>query len=201
MAIKNIILEIGTEEIPSRFIPDALDTLKRNAESSLKANRIEFRDAKTYATPRRLVLLITGVSENQSEQVEIVKGPPVSAAYDKNGIPTRAAEGFAKSRGITIDALREHEYNGVKYIVAEVKQGSKNTLDVLPDIMTNLIAGLTFPKSMYWDKSNVRFARPIRWILALADDKLIPFRYGDISSGRRTSGHRFMGRKVIEVQN
>ncbi|MBQ3396095.1 MAG: glycine--tRNA ligase subunit beta [Synergistaceae bacterium] len=201
MAIKNIILEIGTEEIPSRFIPDALDTLKRNAESSLKANRIEFRDAKTYATPRRLVLLITGVSENQSEQVEIVKGPPVSAAYDKNGIPTRAAEGFAKSRGITIDALREHEYNGVKYIVAEVKQESKNTLDVLPDIMTNLIAGLTFPKSMYWDKSNVRFARPIRWIAALADDKLIPFKYGDISSGRRTSGHRFMGRKVIEVQN
>ena len=86
MSIKNVLLEIGTEEIPSRFIPDALDTLKRNAENLLQANRIEFRDAKTYATPRRLVLLVTGVSENQSEQVEIVKGPPVTSAYDSNGV-------------------------------------------------------------------------------------------------------------------
>lgn len=201
MTIKNVLLEIGTEEIPSRFIPDALDTLKKNAENSFKANRIEFRDAKTYATPRRLVLLVTNVSDNQTEQVEIVKGPPVSSAYDANGVATRAAEGFAKSKGITVDDLKEHEYNGVKYVTAEIKQASKKTLEVLPGIMSGLIAGLSFPKSMYWDRSGVKFARPIRWILALADDKLIPFTYGYVSSGRLTSGHRFMGRKVIEIQN
>ena len=201
MAIKNILLEIGTEEIPSRFIPDALETLKKNAEASFAANRIEFKDAKTYATPRRLVLIVTNASESQTEIVEMLKGPPVSTAYDRNGEPTRAAEGFAKGKGITVNELKEIEVNGVKYIAAEVRQESKNTLDVLPELLKNLIASLTFPKSMYWDNSGVRFARPIRWIVALADEKIIPFKFGNVESGRRTSGHRFMGKKSIEVSN
>ena len=201
MAIKNILLEIGTEEIPSRFIPDALETLKRNAEAALAANRIEFKDAKTYATPRRLVLIITNASEAQTEVVEMLKGPPISTAYDRNGEPTRAAEGFAKGKGITVNDLKEIEVNGVKYIAAEVRQESKATLDVLPELLKNLIAGLTFPKSMYWDNSGVKFARPIRWIVALADDKVIPFKFGNVESGRKTSGHRFMGKKAIEVEN
>ena len=201
MAIKNILLEIGTEEIPSRFIPDALEALKKNAEASLAANRIEFKDAKTYATPRRLVLLITNASDAQTEIVEMLKGPPVSTAYDRNGEPTRAAEGFAKGKGINVNELKEIEVNGVKYIAAEVRQESKNTLEVLPEILKNLISSLTFPKSMYWDNSGVRFARPIRWIVALADEKVIPFEFGNVKSGRKTSGHRFMGKKVIEVSN
>ena len=201
MPIKNILLEIGTEEIPSRFIPDALETLKKNAESSLAANRIEFKDVKTYATPRRLVLLITNASDAQTEIVEMLKGPPVSTAFDRNGEPTRAAEGFAKGKGITVNELKEIEVNGVKYIAAEIRQESKNTLDVLPDLLKNLISSLTFPKSMYWDNSGVRFARPIRWIVALADEKVIPFKFGNVESGRKTSGHRFMGKKIIEISN
>ncbi|MBQ3402890.1 MAG: glycine--tRNA ligase subunit beta [Synergistaceae bacterium] len=199
MAIKNILLEIGTEEIPSRFIPDALETLKKNAEASLSANRITFTAAKTYATPRRLVLIVTGASDAQSEQVDMLKGPPVSSSYDMNGEPTRAATGFAKSKGISVNDLKETEINGVKYIAAEVRQESKKTVEVLPEIMMGLVAGLTFPKSMYWDNSGVRFARPVRWIVALADDKVIPFEFGGVHSGRRTAGHRFMGHKVIEI--
>ena len=107
MAIKNVILEIGTEEIPSRFIPDSLATLKKNAESLLAANRLTFKDAKTYATPRRLVLMVTGVSDTQSEQVDLLKGPPVSTAYDDNNQPTRAAIGFAKSKGEDVDIKNE----------------------------------------------------------------------------------------------
>ncbi|MBQ7196205.1 MAG: glycine--tRNA ligase subunit beta [Synergistaceae bacterium] len=201
MAIKNILLEIGTEEIPSRFIPDALETLKKNAEASFAANRIEFKDAKTYATPRRLVLIVTNANDSQTDNVEKLKGPAVSAAYDQNGVPTRAAEGFAKSKGISVNDLTEIEVNGVKYIAAEVHQESKNTIEVLPELLKNLIASLTFPKSMYWDNSGVRFARPIRWIVALADEKIIPFKFGNVESGRRTSGHRFMGKKSIEVSN
>ena len=201
MPIKNVLLEIGTEEIPSRFIPDALDSLKSKAESLFKANRIDFKDAKTYATPRRLVLIITGVNDSQNEQVEKFKGPPVSTAYDENGSATKAAIGFAKSRGVTIEDLRDEEINGVHYVVAEIKQESKKTLDVLPEIMKALIESLSFPKSMYWDKSGVRFARPIRWITALADEKIIPFSYGGVVSGRITSGHRFMGRKAVEIAN
>lgn len=208
MPIKNILLEIGTEEIPSRFIPDALEALKKNAEASFAANRIEFKDARTYATPRRLVLIVANVSESQTEIIEMLKGPPVSTAYDRNGEPTRAAEGFAKGKGIKVDDLKEIEVNGIKYIAAEVKQESKKTVDVLPELLKNLIAGLTFPKSMYWDNSGlpagqvgVRFARPIRWIVALADENIIPFKYGNVEAGRRTSGHRFMGKKLIEIND
>lgn len=199
MAIKNVLLEIGTEEIPSRFIPATLETLRKSAESSFAANRLTFRDAKTYATPRRLVLIVTGVSDTQTEQVDLLKGPPVSSAYDDNDQPTRAATGFAKSKGIGVNDLKITEINGVKYIVAEIRQESKPAVEVLPEILKELAAGLTFPKSMYWDKSGVRFARPVRWIVAMADTEVIPFEFGGVYSGRRTTGHRFMGHKVIDI--
>ena len=195
-----VLLEIGTEEIPSRFIPSALEALKKSAESSFAANRLTFNEAKTYATPRRLVLIVKDVSKFQSEQVDLLKGPPVSSAYDDNDQPTRAAIGFAKSKGIDVNALKITEINGVKYIAAEIRQESKPALEVLPEIMKGLISGLTFPKSMYWDKSGVRFARPIRWILAMANTEVIPFEFGGVKSGRRTTGHRFMGHKIIEIE-
>ncbi|MBQ9896879.1 MAG: glycine--tRNA ligase subunit beta, partial [Synergistaceae bacterium] len=125
MAIKNVLLEIGTEEIPSRFIPDALNNLKASAGEALNANRIEFKDINTYATPRRLVLMISDVSDAQSEVVELLKGPPLTAAYDSEGNPTRAALGFAKNRGVDVNDLIETEdAKGVKYIAAEIKQES-----------------------------------------------------------------------------
>ncbi|MCR5347893.1 MAG: glycine--tRNA ligase subunit beta [Fretibacterium sp.] len=201
MALKNVLLEIGTEEIPSRFIPDALASLKKNAETTLEASRIAFQEVRVYATPRRLVVTALNVDEMQSAVVELLKGPPLASAYDEQGNPTRAALGFAKGKGVAVDDLREMEVGGVRYIAAEVKQESRRTIEVLPDLLRGLIEGLTFPKSMYWGKSGVRFARPIRWIVALADDQVIPFTYGDVTSGRTTSGHRFMGRKVIEVGN
>ncbi|MBQ6112722.1 MAG: glycine--tRNA ligase subunit beta, partial [Synergistaceae bacterium] len=156
---------------------------------------------RTYATPRRLTVMITDVSDSQTEQVETFKGPALSAAYDENGEPTRAAMGFAKSKGVAVSDLKESEINGVKYIAAEVRQESKAAVEVLPEILKGLIAGLTFPKSMYWDKSGVRFARPVRWIVAMADDLVIPFEFGGVQSGRITTGHRFMGRKTIEISN
>ena len=201
MTIKNVLLEIGTEEIPSRFIPDSLEALSKNAKASFASNRLTFRDAKTYATPRRLVLIVNGVSDVQSEQVDMLKGPPVSSAYDDNDQPTRAAIGFAKSKGIDVNALKITEINGVKYIAAEVRQESKAAVEVLPEILKGLISSLAFPKSMYWDKSGVRFARPVRWIVAMADDLVIPFEFGGVQSGRVTTGHRFMGRKTIEISN
>ena len=142
MSIKNVLLEIGTEEIPSRFIPSSLETLKKSAEASFTANRLTFKDAKTYATPRRLVLIITGVSDTQTEQVDLLKGPPVSSAYDDNDQPTRAAIGFAKSKGIGVDELKFTEINGVKYVAAEIRQESKPAVDVLPEILRGLVAVL-----------------------------------------------------------
>ena len=167
MAIKNVLLEIGTEEIPSRFIPDSLKFLKASAESLFGANRLTFDGVKTYATPRRLVLIVTGVSDTQTEQVDLLKGPAVSSAFDDNDQPTRAAEGFAKSKGITVDELKFTEINGVKYIAAEIRQKSLPALEVLPEIMKSLISGLTFPKSMYWVKSGSpgRCGGLSRWLI------------------------------------
>ena len=201
MPIKNVLLEIGTEEIPSRFIPEALKSMKERAEAAMSANRLAFRDVRTYATPRRLTIIITNVSDTQTEQVEEFKGPALANSYDQNGIPTRAALGFAKSKGVDVKDLKEIDVNGVKYIAAVIRQESKQALEVLPEILSGLISALTFPKSMYWDNSGVRFARPVRWIVALADDNVIPFRFGGVESGRKTSGHRFMGRRVIEIPN
>ncbi|MBQ7156068.1 MAG: glycine--tRNA ligase subunit beta [Synergistaceae bacterium] len=199
MPIKNVLLEIGTEEIPSRFIPDAMKSLKERAEASLSSNRLAFTEVKTYATPRRFAVIITNVSDTQTEQIEEFKGPALAAAYDQNGLPTKAALGFAKSRGIDVKDLTETEVKGVKYLAAVIRHESKPALEVLPEILEGLIAGLTFPKSMYWDNSGVRFARPVRWIVALADKKVIPLTFGTVASGRMTSGHRFMGRKEIEI--
>ena len=199
MPIKNVLLEIGTEEIPSRFIPEALKTLKERAEAALASNRLTFKDVNTYATPRRLTVMISNVSDTQTEQVEEFKGPALTNAYDQNGVPTRAALGFAKSKGVDVQDLKEIDVNGVKYVAVVIRQESKQALEVLPEILSGLISGLTFPKSMYWDNSGVRFARPVRWIVALADDTVIPFTFGGVESGRRTSGHRFMGRRLIDI--
>ena len=201
MSLKNVLLEIGTEEIPSRFIPDALSSLKARAGDAFEDARVGLKDIRVYATPRRLVMMASEVDETQRGAVELLKGPPLASAYDEQGNPTRAALGFAKSRGVSVDALTEMEANGVKYVAAEVRQESRATVEVLPDLMRGLIEGLSFPKSMYWNPSGVRFARPIRWIVALADDRVIPFTYGGVTSGRTTSGHRFMGRRAIEVRD
>lgn len=201
MALRNVLLEIGTEEIPSRFIPDALRALKSMAEEALGGARIGYKEVRTYATPRRLVMMASDVDETQRAAVELLKGPPLASAYDAGGQPTRAALGFAKGKGVSVDALREMEVGGVRYLAAEVRQESRRTIDVLPDLLRGLIEGLTFPKSMYWNASGVRFARPIRWIVALADAELISFSYAGLSSGRTTTGHRSMGRRSIEVHD
>ena len=201
MALKNVILEIGTEEIPSRFLPAALESLKKLALDALSANRLGFKDVQTYATPRRLVLSVRDLDETQNASVSLLKGPPLASAYDSKGEPTRAALGFAKSKGVDVNALSELEVDGVRYVAAEVREESRRTLEVLPELLRGLVEGLAFPKSMYWSDPGVRFARPIRWILALADDAVIPFEYGGVQSGRTTSGHRFMGQKTIEIPN
>ncbi len=201
MPIRNILLEIGTEEIPSRFMSDTLKLLDAKSREIFGANRIEFKDVNVYATPRRLVLLVSHANDSQTSKSEFFKGPALSTAYDSSGNPTRAAIGFAKSKNISVDELQEMEVNGVKYVAAEVKQESRTTLEVLPEIFRNLLENISFPKNMYWNESGIRFARPIRWIVALADDKLVEFEFAGVKSGRMTSGHRFMGKREIEIQD
>jgi glycyl-tRNA synthetase beta chain len=194
-------LEIGVEEIPSRFISPMLETLKATAVKDLGELRIPFTDVVVYATPRRLVLFVHGLGERQEDLVAVYKGPPWATAFDSLGNATRAAEGFAKNKGIAIDDLKEVDMDGVHYAVAEVREEGKLTASLLPVFLPGLIGKLVFPKNMYWRDPAVRFARPIRWIVALNGGEVVPFVYGGVKSGRISCGHRFMGNKNIEIKN
>ncbi len=199
METNNLILEIGTEEIPSRFMTKALEDLTLACESELKDCRIGHGSVKAYGTPRRLVLSIKSLEERQSDLVESFKGPAWSSAFDGAGNPTRAAQGFAKSKGIEVNDLEKREVDGVPYVFAVVSEKGSPSLELIPDIMCRIINRLSFPKSMYWKKSTVRFARPIRWILCLLGGKVVPFELNGITSGNTTKGHRFMGSPSINV--
>ena len=201
MTIKNVILEIGTEEIPSRFLPDILEFLDKTAREDLIGARIAFKNLSLFATPRRIALIIRDADSKQSDLVNTFRGPAWSAAFDPAGNPTRAAHGFAKSRGVTVEQLTPLDLDGVRYTCAEVSEPGSPTLKILPELFPALIRKLIFPKNMYWDDPTVRFSRPIRWILAMADREVIPFEYGRIKSGSATSGHRFLGARTIALDD
>lgn len=195
----NLVLEIGTEEIPSRFMPDVLADLKIHARKLLSDQRIAFEDLASYGTPRRIVLVIKALSENQEDVINEYKGPKWEQAFDLNGNPTKAALGFARSKNVDFESLQTREVGGIEYAYAVVSETGCRTEDLLPGIMKDIIGKLVFPKNMYWNDPSIRFARPIRWILCLLEDKVVPFTFADITSGRVTRGHRFMGSRSIEV--
>lgn len=199
MSTVDVLLEIGTEEIPSRFLSPMLETLRAQATEDFARLRIPFREIRVYATPRRLALFVHGVAEQQEDLVATFKGPAWTSAFDATGNSTRAAEGFAKSKGLTVGDLKDMEVDGVRYVAAEVREKGRPVRSILPEVLPAIIGKLVFPKNMYWASSAVRFARPIRWIVALAGSDVIPFVYGDVESGRASSGHRFMGNKHIEI--
>lgn len=201
MTIRNLVLEIGAEELPSRFIPDALAFLEKSAREDFAAARIAFKNLSVFATPRRIALVFRDVDDVQKDLVTTFRGPAWKTAFDANGIPTRAAQGFARGRGVPVESLTPVEVDEVKYACATVSEKGKPSVEILPDLFSGLIRKLTFPRSMYWDGSGVRFARPVRWILAMADDKPLVFSYGRITSGSVTIGHRFMGARQIVLSD
>lgn len=192
MNTRDLLLEIGAEEIPARFLPSALQQLKEKARSLLEEYRLTFEDVLTYASPRRLVLLIKGLQEEQKDLVEKKKGPSKEAAFDEEGNPTRAALGFASKMGLDVKDLKLEATEKGEYLVAMQKIPGKKTKEVLLELLPLLIKSLTFPKNMYWEESRVRFARPIRWLLCLYGKEIIPFTYAGLKAGNTTRGHRFL---------
>jgi len=192
MKMKELLLEIGTEEIPAGFIPEALTDLENLARKELEANRIDFVGVKAFGTPRRLVLFIESVSAKQRD-VETKKiGPAKQAAFDSKGSPTRAAIGFARSQSVSVEALKVIETEKGEYVCAVKREPGRATFELLPIILPRLVLNLPFQKSMRWGEVPIRFARPIHWILALFGEEVIPFEVGNIQSGNVTYGHRFM---------
>ncbi len=197
----DLIFEVGTEEIPARFLPPAMDQLGRLAREGLEAERIAFDRVRTFATPRRLVLHVTGLAPRQADAVEEKVGPPVSAAFDADGNPTRAAEGFARSNGVAVSDLIRVETDRGLYVAIRRELPGRPTRDVLAELLASWLSGLHFPKSMRWGSAEITFARPVHWILALLGDEVVPLTFAGIRSGRQSRGHRFHHPDAFDVMD
>ncbi|MDI6801449.1 MAG: glycine--tRNA ligase subunit beta [Thermodesulfovibrionales bacterium] len=195
-----LILEIGTEEIPARFLPDAITKLKENAAKILSDYRLSFKSLKTYATPRRLAL-ISEIDALQEASEKEIWGPPVNAAFDRNGKPTKAAEAFAKTHGVNIEELVRKEKGKGTYVVAVVKESAQETESLLHEILPKIIISLNFPKSMRWGNGSFKFVRPIHWIMSIFNNKKIAFEIDGIKSSNMTRGHRFLSPAAFEIKD
>ena len=192
-----LLFEIGMEELPARFLKQALNDLKSNLETKLNNDRIKFDEIKTYGTPRRLVLDVHNLAETQEDLNLVNMGPAKNVAY-VNGELSRAGLGFAKSQGIEPEQLEIVSTPKGEYIAARKYMKGKSTKELLPEILKSLVLELNFPKSMKWSDKKLRFARPVQWFLALCDSEVVPFEIEGIVSGNKSRGHRFFG-KEFEV--
>jgi glycyl-tRNA synthetase beta chain len=188
----SLLLEIGTEEIPARFIPHALMMLRDRAESLLSEYLVGFSEVRTYATPRRLALIVKGIPAMQKDRIREVYGPPKKAALDSEGKFTSAALGFASSQGVDAGSLVIKKKDRGEYLVAILEQRGAAAGEILPEILRKVVLSLHFPKSMRWGTGDLRFVRPIHWILAISDSSVVSFEVDSIKSGNTTRGHRFL---------
>ena len=195
------LLEIGTEELPAKDLTSALSQLEQGARTMLEENRLHYQKIKTLGTPRRLVLYVEGLAPAQEERTTLEKGPPVDRAFDADGKPTKAAQGFARSKGVSLDALKRQEIDGGIYVVAEVQESSEPADQVLGAIIPDLIGSIRFEKSMRWNQTQVAFSRPIRWLLGLHGEHVVPFKYADLSTGRTTRLLRFQAAENTTIHD
>jgi len=200
--MSELLLEIGTEEIPSDYLENGLKGLRLLAESYLKDNRIEMEgDLHTYGTPRRLVLIGKAIANKQEDTIQEITGPPKKAAFDEEGNPTKAAFGFAKRQGVSVDELQLLETPKGEYLYIKRKMPGRLTIDILSDMLPELIANIPWPKSMRWGSGEFSFVRPIHWVLALFNGKIISFEVAGVKSGNETRGHRFMTPQIMEIDD
>lgn len=194
---KDLLFEIGAEEIPAGFMPNILGQLKQLAETKLNDAHLPFESIATCGTPRRLALIVKGLADASAEISERHKGPSASIAYDADGNATKAAIGFARGKGLDVADLVVED----GYIYAETKTAGVPAKDIVTDMLPQLITGLNFPKSMHWGNLDAKFVRPVRWLVALLDEDVIPVEFATVKSGNVTRGHRFLGADEITIKN
>ncbi|MGE4588725.1 MAG: glycine--tRNA ligase subunit beta [Acidaminococcaceae bacterium] len=192
---QKLLFEIGTEEIPAKFMPDILEQLKGLAEKKLQELRIPFASVTVFGTPRRMTFIAEGVEKTQASTVVESKGPSVKIAFGPDGAPSKAAQGFARGQGIAVEDLIVRD----EYVYAVKKLTGQAVIDLLPAFLVDIVESLSFPKNMRWADHDFRFVRPIRWLVALLDDKIIPIEITGVKSGRNTIGHRFLSKGEVEI--
>jgi glycyl-tRNA synthetase len=184
------LFEIGTEELPAGDLEAALGQLRQRVPELLDEIRLAHGDVRVLGTPRRLVVAVSDLAPRQFDEEQVFKGPPADRAYDSLGQPTKAAEGFARSKGVTVADLQVREIDGGRYVAAVVKYVGKPVLEVLPESLPALAAGIKFERSMRWNQTNVPFSRPVRWLLALYGKSVIPCEFAGLRAGNLTRGLR-----------
>ena len=192
---KDLLFEIGAEEIPAGFLPNIIKQLGELATAALAERHIPHGAVKVYATPRRVALLINDVAERGEDVHETHKGPSVSIAYDADGNPTKAAIGFARGKGLDVSELKVVD----GYIFADTTTAGLDTKEVLSDVLPSLITGLSFPKSMHWGDLEERFVRPVRWLVALFGQDVVPVTFANVTSSNVSRGHRFLGESELTI--
>ena len=198
----NFLLEIGVEELPAADVDSAQEQLEDLALDLFEKLRLKpVQGVTVYATPRRLVLAAWEVPPRQPDEDRVEKGPPAERAYDADGKPTKAAEGFARKNGVAVEDLKIVEIDGGKYVTAQVRETGRPATEVLAEALPKLVASIKFGKAMRWNESGVAFSRPIRWMTALFGDAIIPFEYAGVPSGNKTRGIRPFGSPEIAAKN
>ena len=195
----DLLLEIGVEELPSGDLRDALAQLQEAATTALAEARLRHEGIAVRGTPRRIVLQVQNLVAQQTSETQEFRGPPAERAFDADGQPTKAAEGFARSKGVAVADLEVREESGGSYVYAVRRVQGDPTHLLLPDLLRNLVAGLRFRKPMRWNSSNVSFSRPLRWLVALHGDQVVPFEYAHVLSGRVSRGVRPHGSPAITI--
>lgn len=187
------LLEVGVEELPYKFIPMAISQLKNGFETFLNNNNVEFGDVKVMATPRRLAVIVSGLATSQPDVEKVVKGPIAKVAFDENKNLTKAGEGFAKKNGVSANEL----YVENDYLYAKISIKGKNTKDLLQENVPVIFSKLQGPHFMRWGNNDVKFSRPIRWVLSILDGEEVKIRIIDKDSSNMTNGHRFSTQNIV----
>ncbi|MBI9042991.1 MAG: glycine--tRNA ligase subunit beta [Anaerolineaceae bacterium] len=197
----DLVFEIGTEELPAGDMQAALHQIEEKLPKLLEGLHLEHGSWQVLGTPRRLVIHVKDLQESQEDRTSVVKGPPANRAFDTEGKPTKAAEGFARGKGVDVNSLEVKEIDGGQYVVAVVHEKGQRAVEVLAKSLPELLGSIRFDKTMRWNAGKVTFSRPIRWLFALFGCEVIPFSYASLHTSRITRGLRFSEHEEINIEN
>ncbi|MCK4323224.1 MAG: glycine--tRNA ligase subunit beta, partial [Armatimonadetes bacterium] len=197
----DLLYEIGVEEIPANAVLPALSQLETAIGEGLDRLRLDHGPIATYGTPRRLAIIVNDVDDRQEDAVEEIKGPPAHAAFDAQGNPTKAAMGFASSRGVELSDLQVRTVDNGEWVFARVSRPGQPATEVLPQLLKQATEELSFPKTMWWAEVGFRFARPLRWLVALLGEQLLDLEIAGVRATQTTRGHRVLGTDSIEIDH
>jgi glycyl-tRNA synthetase len=195
----DLLLEIGCEELPVADLDNGIAQLRSALAEAIEGARLRYEELDVWGTPRRLVASLRGLDARQRDEERIIKGPPARVAFDADGQPTKAAQGFARSQGIDVTALQARTIEGKEYAVATILDQGRDASVVLAELLPQVIASISFGETMRWNASGVAFSRPLRWYVALLDDVVVPFEYAGIRSGRTSWGIRSLNSPELEI--